>query len=162
MDWTNILFSFGGRLNRGKYWLVVLVNVIVWLAFVIVTVTIGGLDSLDGMGSLEGMDSLYVFGGADAVVALLGVAAIVFSFWTGFATAIKRLHDREKSGWWILVFWVLPGVLNAASAFVADIPAIALAIASVGISIWGFVEIACLKGTAGPNAYGPDPLPAAA
>ena len=107
--------------------------------------------------SLYGMAS-----GGGFVIALLGLAVIVFSLWTGLATAIKRLHDREKSGWWILVFWVLPGILNGASAFAADIPAIVLAIASFAISVWGFVEIACLKGTTGPSSYGPDPLPPAA
>ncbi len=30
---------------------------------------------------------------------------------------------------------------------------------SFAISIWGFVEIGCLRGTEGPNQYGPDPLP---
>lgn len=151
MDWTNILFSFGGRLNRAKYWLVVLINVIVWIAFIIVAVTMG-----------VGFNALYGMDGGGPVIVLLGVAAIVFSLWTGLATAIKRLHDREKSGWWILVFWVLPGILNGASAFAADIPAIILAIASFAVSVWGFVEIACLKGTTGPNSYGPDPLPAEA
>lgn len=152
MDWTNILFSFRGRLNRAKYWLVVLINVIVWVAFMIAAMTTGGLNALYG----AGMD------GSSLVIILLGVAVGIFSVWTSLATAIKRLHDREKSGWWILVFWGLPCILNGASVFAADISAIVLAIASFGISVWGFVEIACLKGTTGPNNYGPDPLPAAA
>jgi uncharacterized membrane protein YhaH (DUF805 family) len=29
---------------------------------------------------------------------------------------------------------------------------------SIGISIWAFVVLACLRGTRGPNRYGPDPL----
>jgi uncharacterized membrane protein YhaH (DUF805 family) len=152
MDWTNILFSFGGRLNRAKYWLVVLINVIVWVAFMIAATTTGGLNALYGGG----------MGGSSLVIILLGVAVGLFSFWTGLATAIKRLHDREKSGWWILVFWLLPGILNAAGMSAGDIPALILMVASFGISVWGFVEIACLKGTTGPNSYGPDPLPAEA
>jgi uncharacterized membrane protein YhaH (DUF805 family) len=31
-------------------------------------------------------------------------------------------------------------------------------LASLAISIWAFVELGCLRGTAGPNKYGPDPL----
>ena len=37
-----------------------------------------------------------------------------------------------------------------------------LSLASLAISIWAIVELGCLKGTTGPNMYGPDPLPAEA
>jgi uncharacterized membrane protein YhaH (DUF805 family) len=33
-----------------------------------------------------------------------------------------------------------------------------LALAGFALTIWGFVEIGCLRGTTGPNIYGPDPL----
>jgi uncharacterized membrane protein YhaH (DUF805 family) len=33
-----------------------------------------------------------------------------------------------------------------------------LALAGVALSIWGFVEIGCLRGNAGPNKYGSNPL----
>jgi uncharacterized membrane protein YhaH (DUF805 family) len=33
-----------------------------------------------------------------------------------------------------------------------------LALAALALTIWGFVEIGCLRGTAGTNTYGPDPL----
>ncbi len=149
MDWKTILFSFGGRLNRAKYWLVVLINAVVWLVAVILIAVLSG-------GFSGG------FGNVGLVAGVVGLAAIVFSIWTGLATAVKRLHDREKSGWWILLFWILPAVLNVIGAMVGDLVGGAISIASFGISIWGFIEIACLKGTTGPNMYGPDPLPAEA
>ena len=31
MDWTSLLFSFHGRINRAKYWLIILIYVIVGL-----------------------------------------------------------------------------------------------------------------------------------
>ena len=31
-------------------------------------------------------------------------------------------------------------------------------LAGFALTIWGFVEIGCLRGTAGSNTYGPDPL----
>lgn len=152
MDWKSVLFSFAGRLNRGKYWLVILINVIVWLAFAIIALTLGA-----------GFEQFGSMGGVGLAAGLIGLAAIVFSIWTGLASAVKRLHDREKSGWWILLFWVVPAILNiVASTTMADLAGIAVTIVSFGISLWGFIEIACLKGTTGPNAYGPDPLPAAA
>jgi uncharacterized membrane protein YhaH (DUF805 family) len=33
-----------------------------------------------------------------------------------------------------------------------------LALAAFALTIWGFVEIGCLRGTDGSNEYGPDPL----
>ena len=33
-----------------------------------------------------------------------------------------------------------------------------LGVASFVISIWGLVELGFLRGTVGPNPYGPDPL----
>jgi uncharacterized membrane protein YhaH (DUF805 family) len=33
-------------------------------------------------------------------------------------------------------------------------------LASFAISIWAIVELGCLRGTDGPNTYGPDPLQA--
>jgi len=33
-----------------------------------------------------------------------------------------------------------------------------LHVISFAISVWAFVELGCLRGTVGPNRYGPDPL----
>ena len=33
-----------------------------------------------------------------------------------------------------------------------------LSLAAAAIAIWAFVELGCLRGTPGPNQYGPDPL----
>jgi uncharacterized membrane protein YhaH (DUF805 family) len=58
----------------------------------------------------------------------------------------------------MLVFCVLPTVLShiAGEAETEGLQLISLA--SVALSIWGFVELGCLRGTAGPNKYGSDPL----
>jgi uncharacterized membrane protein YhaH (DUF805 family) len=34
-----------------------------------------------------------------------------------------------------------------------------LHLAGFAITVWAFVELGCLRGTVGPNRYGPDPLP---
>jgi uncharacterized membrane protein YhaH (DUF805 family) len=31
-------------------------------------------------------------------------------------------------------------------------------LASFAITVWAFVELGCLRGTVGPNRFGPDPL----
>lgn len=53
----------------------------------------------------------------------------------GLALSIKRWHDRDKSGWWVLI---------------AFVPLVG--------PIWALVETGFLEGTKGPNQYGPDPL----
>jgi uncharacterized membrane protein YhaH (DUF805 family) len=53
----------------------------------------------------------------------------------GFAGLAKRCHDRDRSGWFQLI---------------SLIPLIG--------SIWLLVEVGFLRGTPGPNRFGPDPL----
>jgi uncharacterized membrane protein YhaH (DUF805 family) len=92
------------------------------------------------------------FGG----IALLFLVMYIPLIWIGLAVAAKRLHHRNKSAWWLLVFYVLPGVLNYAAG-----GTFALAIAGLAISIWALVELGFLRGTSGPNDFGPDPLASA-
>jgi len=138
MDYTNLLFSFEGRINRAKYWLAVLIWFVIWVVALAV-----GLALMYGVNAWLGI-ILFV---------IVGIPAIV----SGLAIAIKRLHDRDKSGWWVVLFYVVPSILNQLAQHMGG-AGIILALASLAISIWGFVEIACLRGTVGPNQYGADPL----
>jgi uncharacterized membrane protein YhaH (DUF805 family) len=79
----------------------------------------------------------------------------------GFAIHTERLHDRDKSAWWLVMFFLLPGALGQIAKFagaIGTVPHFILALAAFALTIWGFVEIGCLRGTAGANTYGPDPL----
>jgi uncharacterized membrane protein YhaH (DUF805 family) len=81
---------------------------------------------------------------------------------------VKRLHDRDRTGWWVL----LQGILLVAAVILIAM-AIALpeeqktagfvvagivGTAAFAISLWLFIEIGFLRGTHGPNRFGPDPL----
>lgn len=144
MDWKTLLFSFSGRANRAKYWLTVLIVGIVWLVAAIVGVTLSA-----ALGSTLGL----------FISAIIGLGAFVFTIWPGLAIGVKRLHDREKSGWWLLLFWLVPNVLGGAGSALGGFAGGALSLVSFGILVWAIVEFGCLKGTTGPNMYGPDPLP---
>jgi uncharacterized membrane protein YhaH (DUF805 family) len=93
---------------------------------------------------------------------LVTIAILVILYipliWIGLALGAKRLHDRDKSAWWLLVFYALPTILSTVADRMEDAQFIVLHIVSFGISVWAFVEIGCLRGTVGPNRYGPDPL----
>jgi uncharacterized membrane protein YhaH (DUF805 family) len=93
---------------------------------------------------------------AVAVGFLAGIPLFIASVWAGIATGVKRLHDREKSGAWLLLFYLVPGVLQAIGDSGGGLFFVLIGFV---ISIWGFVEMGCLKGTTGPNEYGADPIP---
>jgi uncharacterized membrane protein YhaH (DUF805 family) len=144
MDWKTLLFAMSGRINRGKYWLGILFVILGLIALGIIAVIL----------YMVGGDSLGMI-----LAGIVGLAALAFSIFTTLGLMSKRLHDREKSAWWILVFGLLPSVLSVAGQALGGIGTV-LALASLAISIWALVELGCLKGTTGPNQYGPDPLPA--
>ena len=138
MDLFQLLFGISGRINRAKFWLAVVIN------SVPVLIVSGILFSLFSAG----------------LGALFFIIVIVFIPWliSGIAISIKRLHDRDKSGWWLLVFYVLPAVLNHIAEPAGTALQFIFELASLALSIWGFVELGCLRGTAGPNKYGSNPL----
>jgi uncharacterized membrane protein YhaH (DUF805 family) len=136
MNLSTMLFSFAGRINRARYWLALL------------AADVAGMLVVLGIGVATGRTYLAI---AIAVAVFLALA------WINLAVSIKRLHDRDKSAWWLLLFYVVPGILpvlgmgnNSANVI--------LGLVGAGISIWAFVELGCLRGTAGPNSYGADPL----
>jgi uncharacterized membrane protein YhaH (DUF805 family) len=81
----------------------------------------------------------------------------------------KRLHDRNKNSWWLLVFWLLPFALicGGFSIILFDDPRTGrtgdfatgsiLIFASLLPALWGIVELGILPGTKGANLYGADP-----
>jgi uncharacterized membrane protein YhaH (DUF805 family) len=60
--------------------------------------------------------------------------AILALFLPTIAVAIRRLHDLDRTGWWYLI------------AFTG--------IGGIVLFVWY-----CMKGTTGPNRFGPDPIP---
>ena len=124
----NLLFSFQGRVNRAKFWLVA-------VAMIVVEMVVFGLT---GGAALMSGDPQAAMSSAGGVVGIVWLILFIVVFWISLAMAVKRYHDRNKSGWWILIVLV---------------PAIG--------SLWYLIECGFLKGTTGPNDYGPDPLVAA-
>lgn len=148
MDWTTLLFSFRGRINRGKYWLAILIYTLIWGAFVAAIFMWMGR-----------VDNFFSLAGVGLLVWLGFVVLLIAGAWSGLATGIKRLHDRDKSGWWILLFWFGPSLLSGSTSAMPDMQGgFLVGLAGTVIATWGIVEIGFMRGTTGPNAYGPDPL----
>ena len=148
MPLGQLLFSFQGRLNRKPFWLTSIAMAVIAMVLSGILVAIAGFALMTG--------------DIAAVIAAVGIVGLVIVIlyipiiWIWLALGAKRLHDRNKSAWWLLVFYVLPGVLTAIPA--GEMLGFALALAGLAISIWALVELGFLRGTSGPNDYGPDPL----
>src|SRR5215213_8769725 len=142
MNWGHLFFNFSGRINRAKYWIAMLVYSAI---YIVLTVA----------GYATGNGAIY-----QAVNGMLNIVILISSL----AVGVKRLHDRNKSGWYLVLFYIVPGILLVAGiafgTFMEDSIVIAsiLGLAAFAIGVWAFVELGCLRGTIGPNRYGPDPL----
>lgn len=114
MDFKQFYLSPQGRANRKQFWLwLVLPLTAIGILLAILDVATGKYDPELGIGLFSSIFALV----------LLIPSVIVY---------IKRFHDRDKSGWWVLI---------------ALIPIIG--------AIWLLIELGFLKGTPGPNRFGP-------
>ena len=138
--------SFHGRANRPRYW--------------VANITLAVFYFLGIVAMLAARAITPAFG-------LLVVPVLVALLFAGLAISARRLHDRAKSAWWLLLFWITPAALSlfaylgfagGGSKEVANF----ISFLRVPLSVWAFVELGCLKGTIGPNRYGDDPLQPAA
>ena len=79
--------------------------------------------------------------------------------WIYLATAIKRLHDRDKSGWWIVPFFVVPGLFSQFSDLLPDSYWVLAIFLVMQISwLWGLRRNVLPERQPGSNRFGPDPL----
>jgi uncharacterized membrane protein YhaH (DUF805 family) len=180
MSLTQSLFSFQGRMNRKPWWLtsVAIFFIMMILIFAIFAVlVVAEADHKGALGTGGPKDFvivlLYLMLGAVNLVshnpmalmaapdllfgAVLVLSATILSLWIGLALGAKRLHDRNKSAWWLVVFWLLPPVLQPIGERIEGTGLIFI-LAALAIWIWGLVEIGFLRGAVGPNQYGPNPL----
>lgn len=134
-----LLFSFSGRTNRAVWWLTGLAM----LVFMAALAFAGFVLARQRLG----------------IVALALMLFLIPILWASLAIGAKRLHDRDMSAWWLLVFYVLPGVLQGLAEHYAAYW-LGLTVTWVVIAVWCTVELGFLRGTAGSNQYGSDPLQA--
>jgi len=149
MYWARLFFSFRGRVNRAGFWIVSLT----WLALAAVLAIVWASSGVSTL-LLDGNDP----------VALGGILVAIPVIASSFAVCVRRLHDRDKSALWLLLFLLCPAVMDALGSVgtLDAAPAVGLMVLSRAIGIWAFVELGCLPGSAGTNRYGPDPLAGAA
>jgi len=104
--------TFSGRAARPEYWYWVLFTVLAGLA-------------------TEILDSAIFATHIPSASPLNGVFNLL-TFLPSLALAVRRLHDIDRSGWWLLITLTI-------------------------IGIFILIYWACKRGTAGPNRFGPNP-----
>jgi len=117
--------DFSGRSRRKEYWMFFLAYMLVAIALGIVGVMLGGFPSDQSAG------------GPPLMMILLGLLVLVLII-PSLAVQVRRFHDQDKSGWFVLLNFV---------------PYVG------GIIVLVFM---CLEGTRGENRFGPDPKQTAA
>jgi uncharacterized membrane protein YhaH (DUF805 family) len=172
MDYVWYLFRFDGRINRARCWLAILI-IMCWMLFL--SLVLFGVAHLFGATMPEQFNI-----GPDRIFAVIDPAAwrslssvnptnlfvlmveTPLFLWVYLATSIKRLHDRNKSGWWMVAFFALPCLYSQfgdrAGDWLGDWAAMLFGLSAFVFSVWGFVEMYCLKGTKAANRFGADPL----
>jgi uncharacterized membrane protein YhaH (DUF805 family) len=76
--------TFEGRARRSEYWYFVLFYILILVALAFVDGLVGTLNEEAGIGLFSG---------------LFALGTLV----PGLAVAVRRLHDTNRSGWWVLI-----------------------------------------------------------
>src|SRR5262245_22048532 len=87
---VHLLFGFSGRINRAKWWLLLLAIVIINLVPVAINLGLGPPREL---------------------ARAIGYAGSAVTLWVSLAAGAKRLHDLNRSGAWLVLLVGVPFVL---------------------------------------------------
>jgi uncharacterized membrane protein YhaH (DUF805 family) len=130
-------FAFSGRATRSEYWY--------WILFVTLVEVI-----VLSIGVTIGLDVLFQL----LQILLSGVVLFIPTL----AVQVRRLHDTDRTGWWLLP----PSIASVFLKDFTDLGWIPLTGPVPGFIILGMFVLLlfwnCLRGTEGDNRFGPDPL----
>jgi uncharacterized membrane protein YhaH (DUF805 family) len=169
MDFLGYLFSFHGRINRAKLWLAGLI-ILCWmilLALLTVAATVSTVGAapltikfdIDDIFGIIDPASFRALSSANPAALILHLVGTPLFLWVYLATSVKRLHDRGRSGWWMVPFFVIPGLYGQFEDRLGDSTFVALVGVAAGcLTLGGIITLYFLKGDTGPNRFGVDPL----
>lgn len=172
--------SLDGRISRKTWWLGV-------LGLIVASIVLGLLLGLVGLSMWPSMGAPDV-ADPDALSAALaagsrsaawgGLISFVILAYPSYALSLKRRQDRDNNGLDLKIYYGLTVVMllvqavgiGYAPAEVPGLPGVMVPTPSLPLVIVGFavgiaalyllIVMGFLKGTPGPNTYGPDPLAA--
>jgi uncharacterized membrane protein YhaH (DUF805 family) len=133
-------FTFAGRASRSEYWFFILFTVLVGMVTTVLDATVFGT-ALDDYGPTNSL-------------------AYFVLFIPTLSAGWRRLHDTDRSGWWIGGFWVFLIAAIAMLAFMYDASGLAIGtlmvLMAIAFLVWMVVVLVffCAKGHLQPNRYG--------
>jgi uncharacterized membrane protein YhaH (DUF805 family) len=128
--------NFRGRASRREFWMFILINIII---SIILSIIDSALGLKIGSGAMQ--------------QGILGLLYSLFIFIPNLAVTIRRLHDINKSGWWLAGFYAAIIVL---SVLLVNMQSIIFSLIMLGLAIY-FIVLLATPGDTGANEYGPDP-----
>lgn len=154
MSFSQVLFSFRGRIGRGSFW--------AGSGVATVLAAVGVMTGLAAFGAGFTTGSTAGLG----VAAFVVVVTMLAFLWITYALLVKRMRDRGKSAWWLLPF-LIPLALRVGAWLEGGMAGMAalgmdpkLAALEVALGLWLFVEFGFMKGVEG-GENGGTPLPVA-
>lgn len=156
--------QFSGRSRRLEFWLWFLAMFVINIVFAILIITaIGGSALFSNPEDVAGNMAM-MFAGAGAVLLISGIVSLALLL-PSLAVTVRRLHDSDKSGWWIMVFWgpyLISMIFSGIGAALADNGMAFIIIGGLFnfvflIGCVAMLVLCLLDGTRGPNRYGDDP-----
>jgi uncharacterized membrane protein YhaH (DUF805 family) len=152
MDFQELFLTSSGRVSRKTWWIGTVILIIASLVLYFVL-------GLVGLGATSTFGPIIVY------------ALIVYP---AFNLGLKRRHDRDNDGTDFKIFMGVSAVVTLLQAFgigytatdlgngmVVMAPGMIMTVVNLALGVFAIyiiVQNGFLKGTAGPNTYGPDPL----
>jgi uncharacterized membrane protein YhaH (DUF805 family) len=169
--------GFEGRLNRQRWWISAIILAVVAIVISLVILPLIGLGMMPALPTIDAnttaADVANVIGASRAKAGWVSLVLFIIFLYPSAAIAIKRRHDRNNNGLDVWVYFGLTVVVQLINALgigmsTMDVGGTAIPvpgpiITGLGVilgiyAIYLLVVLGFLKGTAGPNNYGPDPL----
>lgn len=170
-----------GRIGRGRWWLGVVILIVINIVISLFLLPLVGVSMMPNMmafadpnADFAALSATMAAGMRTAGWASL-IQFLVFAY-PSYALSVKRRHDKDNSGMDVMIYYGLTAIVLLINALgigysMVEVPGVAgftIPQPSMPISILGFaigifglyllVVMGFLKGTAGPNKFGPDPL----
>ncbi|MBW1215455.1 DUF805 domain-containing protein [Pantoea allii] len=128
-------FSFRGRIGRRDFWL--------WQAIWLLLTSV-----------------LFFLAGNDLVDTQMAAFGIVCLLWPASAILVKRLHDRDRRGYWALLLIAAWLLMAGNWSMTGDILQWVIGRVLPFIILAGFIlDLGVFRGTVGDNRFGATPVP---
>lgn len=160
MQFVKVFLSPRGRISRRQFWLghAAILGMTVVVSLVLGFV-VGILSTFPGLGGLKSWGPVLI-GGAVGVLALAGELIL----------AVKRMHDRDASGLWVIALvaaaFAANLIVGGQHVYAGENPltplTAALSVFTLVMGGWLVFELGFLRGSAGNNRFGADPATEAA